>query len=68
LNLLFVKKLLSINAYNPHNKNRRYNNYRKETNKKLHKQSKVLKFENPVVTGNSPEGYVTDDEFESDVK
>ena len=27
-----------------------------------------MKFENPVVTGNPPEGYVTEDEFMSDVK
>jgi len=32
--------------------------------KELHRYRKVVKFDNPAVTGIVPEGYVTGDEFE----
>jgi len=34
----------------------------------LRKHPKTVEFENPAVTGIIPEGYVTGDEFESQVK
>jgi len=36
--------------------------------KELHKHHKIVEFENPAETGVVPEGYLTGDEFENQVK
>ena len=36
--------------------------------KELHKHHKIVEFENPAETGVVPEGYLTGDQFENQVK